>query len=235
MTWFPLVPIEHAAILLGKIAAAVIAFETIRRVLVKPALRELSKLTRMYGSIEAITKEFKPNGGTSLKDAVMRIEVTLQTIDERWRALLNLVPVGFFESDAEGRITFISRAVPAWTNRLAYELKGEGWISMVHPEDREAVEEGWKESVEQHRIYDQRYRYINYDGAASIPVHVRGYPFFNSDKKLLGYMGTIIREDVSNQFCDPALCPLMKRVEAMEDMFINYAVRGSDGRKEVKT
>ncbi len=68
------------------------------------------------------------------------------------------------EGAADGRIEWTSSALARWTGKTPTELMGHGWISAIHPEDREAVAEEWSRCVRFARVFDASFRLRDDDG-----------------------------------------------------------------------
>jgi PAS domain S-box-containing protein len=163
-------------------------------------LRYVVRPTWMYvhgvlRSVEFIRAELAPDHGNSLRDSVNRIEAEVAHLGQRWLAASNLFPLGIWEASDEGSVAYVSRQFTVWTGRRGDELLGNGWLGMVHPDDRERVMEEWGDAVKQHRFYDNHHRYLAADEQSSFPVHVRAYPIKSQDGQYYGHIGIVIRED----------------------------------------
>jgi hypothetical protein len=66
---------------LGIVAAVVIAIGVIYRGVVRPVIRYAR---RVESTIKAVDSQFRPNGGSSLRDAVDRIDARTSSL-EAWR------------------------------------------------------------------------------------------------------------------------------------------------------
>lgn len=85
-----------------------------------PALQ--SDLSAMMAQINAITAELRPNGGSSLRDSINRIEQCQKEIstrqlisDQRQRAILSDMNFGVLETDASGNCIWANRwAISKW-------------------------------------------------------------------------------------------------------------------------
>src|SRR4051794_19239887 len=60
----------------------------------------------------------------------------------RHLALLNLAPVGLFETDAEGNCRFVNRRWCELAGMSPEQASGTGWVQALHPEDRDRVSRG---------------------------------------------------------------------------------------------
>ncbi len=89
-----------------------------------------------------------------------REETARRVSDERFRVLCALAPVGVFQTDAHGRLTYTN---DRW-RRLAglnHVTDPRGvWWQAVHPEDRPRVSELWKSSVQHGHEFLAEFRFM---------------------------------------------------------------------------
>jgi PAS domain S-box-containing protein len=99
-------------------------------------------------------------------------------------------PVGIFRTDAEGQTTYVN---PRWcqiSGLAAPDALGDGWLSAVHPEDREAVGAGWRQATQRQKRSVEEYRFLRRDGTVAW-VMGRAVPEKDLDDHVTGYVGTI--------------------------------------------
>jgi PAS domain S-box-containing protein len=63
-----------------------------------------------------------------------------------------------WETDAEGRVITDSLSWRTYTGQSQEEYLGSGWANAIHPDDRAAVEQLWREAVRERRPLDAEYR-----------------------------------------------------------------------------
>ena len=100
------------------------------------------------------------------------------------------LPVGIFRTDANGATTYVN---PKWCeiSGLSYDdALGDGWLNAVHPDDKEKISEGWQESTQLKKGSISDYRFLRPDGAIAW-VMGQAVPEINSEKQIVGYIGTI--------------------------------------------
>jgi PAS domain S-box-containing protein len=138
--------------------------------------------------VEAIEGELKPHGGTSLRDAVTRVEqMTIGTrAHVRLQYQMNQTPT--FEIAVDGAVTWVNRAYVEEYGMSIDDISGNKWLSPVHPDDRERVVKEWN-----HIVSDQRRGNIKYkakfknDDYREMDVTV--YPIFDHIGECLGWVG----------------------------------------------
>lgn len=117
--------------------------------------------------VKSIKLEVMPNGGSSLRDSVARTEATVNLLVGQVRARADAdVDTATLDCDGDGRVEWLSRALMTWTQRTSDELKGHGWISSIHPSEREDVAEEWARCIKYNRQFDSAFRLIDRDGDA---------------------------------------------------------------------
>lgn len=104
-----------------------------------------SSLDSLNTRVDDILSELKPNGGSSIKDAVTRIEIRQLFAGERQRALMQADTRGIFEADINGHLIWANKSFMQMlgANSLQ-EVRGNGWHTF-------ADVPGWDEAVEEER------------------------------------------------------------------------------------
>lgn len=143
-------------------------------------------------NIDAILKEFRPNGGSSLKDQISRIENNIDILDVKVAAVALATNVGYWKSDANGKAIEVGRSLCSILGRTEAEIKGSNWVTIIHPNDREAVKSEWDSAVEDGRDFEMVYRFVKPDGSIQ-KVKGSAHAMFKDDK-LIGFFGTLIKE-----------------------------------------
>ncbi|MBV6649731.1 MAG: response regulator, partial [Hoeflea sp.] len=64
----------------------------------------------------------------------------------------------------DGKIEWLNDRVLAYSGETADRLKGDGWASIVHPEDFPAAAAAWSHSVETGEVYQIEFRIRRHDG-----------------------------------------------------------------------
>ena len=141
--------------------------------------------------IDRILMELQSNNGTSLKDAIVRIEERQQTMDAFFRAQLNLHNVAIVRTDAFGKLTAVNRQYQRMTGYSLAEVQGDGWINTIHPKDQERVKRNWAAAVGGKREYVEDIQ-IKTALGDTFMAHASVFREIDADGTVRGYLGTIV-------------------------------------------
>jgi PAS domain S-box-containing protein len=167
-----------------------------------------------------IIKEIHPNGGTSMKDALGRIERTQLIADQRQKAIISDLDYGTWETNEQGLVIWVNRTLCRMTGRTPNEILGHGWINMIATEDRERVHKEWDESIADAREFELEYNYATPEGER-VKVLSRTIKMVSANGATIGFFGIAkkiedgideeiieeIREQITQQISQPA-CPV---------------------------
>jgi diguanylate cyclase (GGDEF)-like protein/PAS domain S-box-containing protein len=105
-------------------------------------------------------------------------------------AILDDVPAGIFETDADGQCRFVNRRWQAYAGLSAEAALGSGWAEAIHPGDRDRVYGEWKAAVAERREFGLEYRFLRPDGTI---MWAAGHasPILAASGRLTGYIGTV--------------------------------------------
>jgi PAS domain S-box-containing protein len=119
-----------------------------------------------------------------------RVREELDVAESRYRALIELAPVGIYSINSEGVCDFVNDKfleVAGWTKE---QLFNNEWISAIHPEDRDEVVENWQQFQAGHALRDLNFRYVHESGDVRHVVS-RNKIMRTRTGRLLGMMGVI--------------------------------------------
>ena len=117
----------------------------------------------------------------------------LRESEARFRSLSAASPIGVFQSDNEGRITYANPRALQIFALSEREALGLGWLGRIHPDDVDAVMTGWAAALRAGEEYAHEYRLVGPDGAMRW-VHCTGAPL-RIDGVAAGTVGTV--EDIT--------------------------------------
>ncbi|MEW6750083.1 MAG: PAS domain-containing protein, partial [Candidatus Latescibacterota bacterium] len=85
--------------------------------------------------------------------------------EDRFRALADAIPHLVWTAGPDGGIGFCNRRALEFSGLTAEEVQGSGWVTSIHPEDRERVLGIWQEAVCRGAEYRTEFRIRRQDGA----------------------------------------------------------------------
>ena len=104
-------------------------------------------------------------------------------------------PVGLFRAEPGLGNVFVSDEMAEILGIAAEEALGRGWLDVVHPEDRAAVEDAVERALQQAQTLDLEYRFRRPDGAERRAC-LRAAPLLGDSGAVSGFVGTV--EDVTD-------------------------------------
>lgn len=152
-----------------------------------------AQVTQLDSKIDTIIRQVTPNGGSSIIDVVNRVEKAQYWQQERTKALLSEVTYGVWESDGDGECYWINDVFGTMAGAQFWELRGQNWINVVHPNERDRVIHEWLEAVKHRRNYLQHYTMVNLLTGESFPVEARATVVRDKGGESIGWIGTITR------------------------------------------
>jgi PAS domain S-box-containing protein len=120
---------------------------------------------------------------------ILERETQLRASEERFRTLVTASTQMVWTTDANGEI---SGDLPMWRNITGQsrdDIRGLGWQSVLHPDDRERVAARWSAALHDRTVYDIEFRIREKHGAYR-DVSVRGVPVLESDGSVREWVGT---------------------------------------------
>lgn len=150
------------------------------------------KASLFYKGINKVVSELSPNDGSSVKDAISRIENRQLRSESRQHIITDQSNLPYFETDNEGKCTWINKSYCNLVGRSREECYGHGWVLNVHPDDREYVSREWEMAISDQRDFALDYRFYQINNETPIPVHVKAHVIKNDlDKKVIGWVGFV--------------------------------------------
>jgi len=194
-------PLESSPIArdMAFVSAALVGLVTFWRTVLIPLFTAAKKLGKIYEAVERLQSEFKPNGGSTLKDAIVRLEsaiteirFTQQISQARIKAIIADHACGYFEADKEGRWYWANRTTISLIGRPLGDLLGNGWINAVVQGDQDDVFARYRAAIEQSRDFECTVAFYADESQKSvIPVLVHAHPLRNEKNEVSGYFGVI--------------------------------------------
>jgi PAS domain S-box-containing protein len=157
----------------------------------KSGAHDIIQKSRLARLVPVVRRELRE---ARIRQERREAEAALQVSEERHRKLSDCSPVGIFESDAEGHWTYANARWAGISGLSLVESRGQGWISAIHPADREEVLESWRRALAERREWTHEHRLLPSLGTVRW-VRVRAAPVVSKEAQPAGYVGTV--EDIS--------------------------------------
>ncbi|AFL51582.1 bifunctional diguanylate cyclase/phosphodiesterase [Sinorhizobium fredii] len=136
------------------------------------------EIVRWYGVLEDV-------------DERRRATEALRESEARFRAIADDAPVMIWVADPSGDTSFFSRLWLETTGQSEAEALGFGWVDVIHPDDREKVQEAFFSATAGKAPVRSEYRLRRADGSWAWVIDV-GQPRFSDDGAFLGYVGSVL-------------------------------------------
>jgi len=115
----------------------------------------------------------------------------LRLSEQRFRRLAESSPVGIFETDAAGHNLYTNKRWQAISGLTEEETRGDGWIPILHPDDRDEAIRQWFETAGKGLEYSGETRINARDGVTRW-ISSRSVPVMNPDGTVRSHVGTIV-------------------------------------------
>src|SRR6266850_215640 len=113
----------------------------------------------------------------------------LKRAEDRVRLVINTIPTMVWTLQPDGAVDFVNQRWRSYMGLGLQELQGDGWQSMLHPDDRERVLKAWHESVTMGTPYEQEERHRRVDGTYRWFL-ARGLPMRDAEGRIVRWYGT---------------------------------------------
>jgi PAS domain S-box-containing protein len=167
-----------------------------------------------------------------LRDITERkqVESALRESEQRFRTLAGFAPVGIFLRDAQGRCTYVNDRWCKITQLSSQQAIGEGWVSALHPDDRDRVSSEWAMTAQMVKEFNLEFRFLRPDGSV-VWVFEQAVPLFNAKNgSITGFIGTVSNITERKQ-AEIALQQQLQRTLLLEE--ITREIRQSLDTKQI--
>ena len=110
--------------------------------------------------------------------------------EQQLRTIAALSPVGVYRTDATGSCRYVNEAWCAIAGLRAGQAYGQGWVSALHPDDRERVTQLWRTATVSGAPFEAEYRFRATDGTTHWLLG-RAVPERDEHGAVCGYVGSI--------------------------------------------
>ncbi|MBV9884626.1 MAG: PAS domain-containing protein [Sphingomonadaceae bacterium] len=135
--------------------------------------------------------------GPAERIAALEAELArLRTSEMMYRAATELSGRLVWAADANGAVTIMRPPYQALTGTGEAQAHGDGWLDVVHPDERAAVRARWYESVRSGEPYEVEFRARRADGSYRL-MRSRAVPLRDAANRITGWAGTT--QDIEDQ------------------------------------
>jgi len=117
-------------------------------------------------------------------------EKAIRDSEERFHTLARLAPVGIFQTDSEGKCSYVNKAWIKMTGLTFEQALVDGWTNALYPDDKDMVYETWAVAVKENNKFKLEFRFLHSNGQIT---WVYGQAEANLDDAgiVTSYVGTI--------------------------------------------
>lgn len=140
-------------------------------------------------SVKLVNTELKPNHGSSIKDAISRIDNKVHILEAKNRAYFSHMQVPIVEFNENGHLIWMNRAGHNLFQKDMSELVNFGWLSSLSKKDRDIVEDEIIDAVRQERSFSIQFTIDNHNKILDILCDAS--PILTNHGKFFGYFGIL--------------------------------------------
>ena len=135
-----------------------------------------------------IDEHLKPNGGSSIKDALDRIEAKLQTVEATQRALLDLheADAGHFLTESDGSFFWVSDKFSEIMDIVREDCLGLDWIKAIKESEQMAMYSNWAFIKNTKSTAN-----FTFSTKSGVSVLFRSVPVIDPKDRIVGFVGNI--------------------------------------------
>lgn len=130
----------------------------------------------------------RPADAKAILQREAALEQALRESEERYRALAMASAQTVWRADAAGNNVWASESWHNWLGWPADKAKGQGWLELVHPDDRARMARSWQESIRTGKEHHAEFRMRTGDGRYR-HFEVRGVPVRKPDGTVREWIG----------------------------------------------
>lgn len=116
----------------------------------------IADLGGMREDIRTIRKEVTANGGGSLKDKVVQLQIEGRHREAMLRTHFANANEGQFQTDDDGKLTWANETLQRWTGQAEHTLHGRSWYSIIATEQQEEFRDQVERAITDRREFRGR-------------------------------------------------------------------------------
>ena len=179
---------QYLAIASGVAGGLAVSFNLLRW-----AYKTAQDVQQKLDTITELSQELVPNGGSSLRDSMNRVEQSVVSLTSKLRMIVQLNEWDAFETDAQGNWTCCTGTFDHATGLEKEQILGYGWMNAVHPDDRNRVLEEYKLAMRQERDWICKLGIKNIQTGITGEYQIKAQ-CLRLNGQMFGYLGIIERD-----------------------------------------
>lgn len=113
----------------------------------------------------------------------------LEDSEQKFRLLASSMPQHIWTSDTEGNLNYFNQSVYDYSGLTPEQINEEGWLQIVHPDDREENMKQWMSSIATGKDFIFEHRFRRHDGKYRWQLS-RATPQIDENGKIQMWVGT---------------------------------------------
>ena len=144
---------------------------------------EYAPLLEQDGSVSRII--------TTIIDVTEHVEArqAIEKSEEKFRLLADSMPQHIWTSDIHGNLNYFNKSVYDYSGLSLEQVQKDGWIQIVHPDDRDENIRVWTESISTGKNFLIEHRFCRHDGEYRWQLS-RAIPQLDENGKIQMWVGT---------------------------------------------
>jgi PAS domain S-box-containing protein len=122
-------------------------------------------------------------------EALKRQIIERKEAERQSRLVIDAIPHQIWSGAPDGTLDYCNDRWRSYMGITLADLQGDGWQTMLHPEDRDRVLKAWHESVANGTPYEQEARHRGADGTYRWFL-TRGVPLRDTEGRIVRWYGT---------------------------------------------
>ncbi|HEX8302783.1 PAS domain S-box protein [Sphingomonas sp.] len=119
----------------------------------------------------------------------IKAQEAISASEAQFRTFAQAMPNHVWTAPPSGALDWFNQRVMEYCGRPEAELKGIGWATIVHPDDRDSAGERWAHSLETGEDYETEFRIKRGDGQYRWHI-IRALPIRAEDGRVIRWIGT---------------------------------------------
>jgi PAS domain S-box-containing protein len=157
-------------------------------ILLERPVRSIALVSTLQAALRARHRQYEVRDHLISRTAA---QAALERSEARYRSLTLASASIVWITDPDGTIAADLPTWEAFTGQDQESYRGWGWLTAVHPEDREATQAAWRRAVERKEAFYAEYRLVRHDGQYR-RVIARGVPVLGPEGEVVEWVGTCV-------------------------------------------